>query len=249
MFIKGHLAFSVDGQDLEFIHQNISVFGVAGLPWGPLNPRDHFGKEVTASIRVTSPEPLSVLTQAFVMRESTGVGEHMGLKFRFEREAKAKLQKLIDKHGFYPTEYLRKYPRIPANSAIQTFPLRALANIEGDPTLGSESFPVIFDICNLSPNGILLNTENQAATTIQPGQRLNLTLDPRGWFPMPIRVQGMVCRVADELNPQTGNMVRYLGIKFTKVDDVNRTAFLDLLKDILSRIKTHSAPPSSGRKG
>lgn len=240
VFVKGHLAFSVDQQDLEFIHQNISVFGVAGLPWGQLNPREHFGKEVTVSIRITSPEPLQILSRAAIMRESTSVAEHMGLKFRLEKEALAKLSSLVQRHGFYPTEYLRKYPRIPASAAIQTFPLRALVYPQGEDAANS-NIPLIFDIGNLSPNGILIHTENQSALLIQPGHRLGILLEPRGWFPMSIKVEGLVCRVVDELNPQSGNLTRYLGIKFTRVDDVNRTAFLDLLKDILGRIKSHGS--------
>jgi hypothetical protein len=236
VFVKGHLTFTVDQQDLEFIHQNISVFGVAGLPWGGLNARDHFGRAITATIRIAGTEPLSFWTKAHIMREYTSVGEHMGLKFQLEATVKAKLAALIEKTGFYPTEYLRKYPRIPANNQIQTFPLRALAVTEGE----SDKAPLILDVGNLSPNGVLLHTENQQALAIQPGTRLNLMLEPRGWFPMPIRVQGLVCRIVDELNPQSGNLIRYLGIKFAKVDDVNRTAFLDLLKDILGRIKDQS---------
>ena len=109
VFVKGHLSFSFEKQDLEFIHQNISVFGVTGLPWGPLNSREHFGKEVMVSLRITAPESLAILTRAEIMREHTSVGEHMGIKFRFEAESKAKLHALIQRHGFYPTEYLRKY--------------------------------------------------------------------------------------------------------------------------------------------
>lgn len=235
VFVKGHLSFCLDKQDFEFIHQNISVFGVTGLPWGPLNSRDHFSKEVMVSIRIASPAPLSILTRSEIMREHTTVGEHMGLKFFLEAESKAKLSALIQKHGFYPTEYLRKYPRIPANPSIQTFPLRALVYPEGGT---ANNAPMVFDVGNLSPNGILIHTENQSALNMRPGDRLNLMLEPRGWFPMSIKVQGLVCRISDELNPQSGNLIRYLGIKFTKVDDVNRTAFLDLLKDILEKIKT-----------
>jgi hypothetical protein len=237
VFIKGHLTFNIEKRDLEFIHQNISVFGVAGLPWGPLNPRDHFGKDVTVSVRITSPEPLSILTRARIMRESTTVGEHMGLKFNLEKEAHAKLSALIGRHGHYPTEYLRKYPRIPANAVIQTFPLRAVAF--ADPECATPiPDPLVFDVGNLSPNGILLYTENQSALVLQPGDKIRILLEPRGWFPMSIRVQGLVCRVTDETNFASGNLTRYLGIKFTKVDDVNRTAFLDLLKDILTKIKS-----------
>ena len=242
VFLKGHLTFKVDNRDLEFIHQNISVFGVAGMPWGSLNPRDHFGKEVMASVRITFSEALSILTHARIMRETTAVGEHMGLKFHLEKEAHAKLSALIAKHGFYPTEYLRKYPRIPANSVIQTFPLRVVAFPDLESAEPDSTFkdPLVFDVGNLSPNGILLHTENQSALIIQPGDKIRILLEPRGWFPMSIRMQGLVCRVSDELSVESGNLIRYLGVKFVKVDDINRTAFLDLLKDILTKIKAQS---------
>ena len=121
-----------------------------------------------------------------------------------------------------------------------TFPLRALVYPEGGT---STNTPIaLLTSGNLSPDGILLHTENQAALNVRPGDRLSLMLEPRGWFPMSIKVQGLVCRVSDEMNPQSGNLMRYLGIKFTKVDDVNRTAFLDLLKDILARIKSGNNP-------
>lgn len=239
VFVKGHLNFKVDNKDFEFIHQNISVFGVAGLPWGTLNPRDHFGKEVTASIRITSPEALSVLTQARILRESTASSEFMGLKFYLQKEARDKLSALISKHGFYPTEYLRKYPRIVASAVIQTFPLRAVAFPDPENTDPDSTFkdPLIFEVGNLSPSGILLHTENQSALIIQPGDKIRLLLEPRGWFPMSIRMQGLICRVSDELSPVNGNLTRHLGVKFIKADDVNQTAFLDLLKDILSKVK------------
>jgi hypothetical protein len=248
VFIKGHLAFKIDRRELEFIHQNISVFGVAGLPWGQLDPRDHFGRETSVSIRITQPEALAIQGRARIMRESTAVGEHMGLRFELEPDARAKLSALIAKHGFYPTEYLRKYPRIPASSAIQTFPLRAVVYGGDDGALAERSAvfaksadPLVFDVANLSPNGVLLHTENQSALLIQPGDRLRVLLEPRGWFPMPIRAQGMVCRVSDEMGSSSGNLIRYLGVKFTQLDDVNRTAFMDLLKDILGKIKDRPA--------
>jgi hypothetical protein len=235
VFVKGHLTFSVEQQDLEFIHQNVSVFGVTGLPWGVLSAKNHFGREVMTTLRIPGDAKLSFWTRAYIMREYTVFGSHMGLKFQMEPEAHERLSAHVQKHGAYPTEYLRKYPRIPADSSIQTFPLRVLAFPDGvDQT---QNAPLILDVSNLSPNGILLNTENQMALSIQPGNRLHLILEPRGWFPMQIRVQGLVCRVVDELHPSSGNLIRYFGIKFARVDDVNRTAFLDLLRDILSQMK------------
>jgi hypothetical protein len=144
----------------------------------------------------------------------------------------------IRRNGFYPTDHMRKYPRIPATSAISTFPLRALVvqqKLEGE--LVNDNQPIVYDVGKLSPNGVLLATENQIALSIIPNQRLEMTLEPRGSFPHQVKVQGMVCRITDSPSFETGNLVRFLGIKFTRVDDLNRAAFLDLLKDILERMK------------
>jgi len=229
VFIKAHLNFKLDDQDFEYIHQTISVFGVTGLPWGRLDPKTHFGRETRATLRILAPTPVDIRTPVYVMRESTVAGEQMGLKFLLSPEDRKTLSTLIRNHGFYPTAYLRKYPRIPADPSIQTFPMRVVA------TDNQEA--LVLDVSNLIPNGLLLSTENRLALSMKPGQRLDLTIEPRGWFPHPIRVQGLICRIVDELHPESGNLIRYFGISFTKVDELNRAAFFDLLKDILSKIK------------
>jgi hypothetical protein len=210
---------------------------VMGLPWEALNSREHFGMPVDAALTFQqSPEPLH--TQAVIIREYSIAGEQMGLKFHMSPENRALLAELIRKNGFYPTDHMRKYPRLPATSSISTFPLRALVQthkLEGEAT--NDQPPIIFDVGNLSPNGILLATESQLSLSIVPNQRLQMILEPRGSFPHQVKVQGLVCRITDSTHFETGNLTRYLGIKFTKVDEMNRAAFLDLLKDILERMK------------
>jgi len=244
VFVKGHLGFTINGQSYEFVHQNISVFGVTGLPWGPLDPRESFGKPVTATVRIpqqpTHDLPVALRTRAYIMREQTLYAQHMGIRFQFDAEQKASLDAHIQKHGFTPTDYMRKYPRIPSSQSIQTFPLRVLVVPERKIELPIQEYPLVFDVSNLSPNGVLIHTENQIALDIVPGQRLELVLEPRGRFPLQIAVQGLVCRITDELQPQSGNLLRYLGVKFTRVDEVNKTAFLDMLKDILEKLRTRS---------
>ncbi len=251
IFVKGHLTFSLDEHVLEFVHQNISVFGVTGLPWPPLDPTRHFGQAVQAQVRIPSsgtPSTLNFKTRAYLLRESTNRSEQMGLHFHLDAESRAQLETHISRHGFYPTEYIRKYPRIPSLATVQTFPLRALVTqlaLPDEHATDRVRLPgdeqIIFDVGNLSPNGILLHTENQLALSIRPGDRLEMKLEPRGWFPMQLTVQGMVCRIVDELDPSSGNIARYLGMKFTRISDVDRAAFLNLLKDILERLQKKQA--------
>ncbi len=255
MFVKGHLIVLVAGQSLEFIHQNISVFGVSGLTWSPLSPHEHFGKEAQISLRIPAKPDLLIKTRGYLMRERTISGEHMALRFALSTDDHQRLSAHIEKNGIYPTEYLRKYPRIPSTAEIQTFPLRALvlpperilAEASPDPTQKGPTMPWVFDVGNLSPNGICLFTENQTTMAIAPGDRLHMSLEPRGWFPMQIRVEGLVCRVTEDLHPNSGNVVRYMGIKFVRVDELNRAAFLNLLRDILAQLKTTATarPPKT----
>jgi hypothetical protein len=251
VFVKGHLSFTIDGQDIEFLNQNISVKGVTGLSWGKLNPKIHFGRGVEVKLRLpvavaegqvappnAAPQVLTVTTPAHIMRESAVNGESMSLKFTMDQAGREKLSSLVQKSGHYPTEYIRKYPRIPSDSLIQTFPLRVV--LITDSMDGTFQVPIIFDLDNLSPNGVLIHTENQAALQLVPGAYIDLILEPRGSFQHPIRVQGLICRVGDELSQVNGNIIRYLGIKFTRFEEVDRAAFLELLKGILERIKTHT---------
>jgi hypothetical protein len=243
VFIRGHLTFSLEGHTLEFIHQAVSTFGVTGLPWAPLDPIQHFGKEVTTQVRIPAqPQPLSFSCPARILREKTQYAEYMGLRFKLPADVRSQLESLIKKGGFYPTEYVRKYPRIPSDEQIQTFPLKAMGIPNQDdlarsrrPSLSGD--PILFDVGNLSPNGVLISTENQSAIDLLPGDRIDLMLEPRGWFPHKVEMEGTICRIGDEMVPATGNLRRYLGIKFSRIDHQNRQVFLDLLKDILERIK------------
>lgn len=215
----------------EFVHLNISPFGVTGLSWGDLDSNDWFGRKVTVHVQLLIGGGLRFKTQAYVLRESTAVAEHFGLKFELGDEEGKKLQEFVRAQGTYPTEYLRKYPRIPATKQITTFPVHAAVRREGK----YQTF--VLDIKNLSPNGILLSSENPMALRIVPGERLELTIDPRGWFPFQIKVQALVCRIVDEKLGDNQNIYRLIGMRFLKVEEPHRTAFLDLLRDILSQMK------------
>ncbi len=240
VFIQGDLSLIANGNPLEFLCQKISSFGVTGLPWEPLHPDKDFGKQVQAQITLSvEGGKLQFQTAAHLLRESTPQFERMGVRFLLEPDLKIRLESAIQKYGYYPTEAIRKYPRIPSNPLIQVFPSRAQVwcpEIQ-EQSNHPERWPIGFDVANLSPGGILLSTENQLGFIVQPGTKLKLLIEPRGWFPMPIQAEGTACRIVDDLDPQSGNMIRYLGIRFSKLDELNRAGFLNLLKEILERIK------------
>lgn len=236
VFIKANLFFKVDPFALEFANRAISTYGVHGLPWAPLSPDQHFGRKVMVEIRIEVPMSLTIQTEATILYEQSTHGELMGLRFHLDEESRTLLSELIAEHGHYPTQYIRKYPRIPLSESVRTFPLRVIGTLIPDEAQ-LDPPPIIFDVRDLSPTGILLTTENPFALSLRPGSRLDLTLEPRGDFLIRVRVQGTICRAMDEKDIKSGNLIRFFGIRFTRLDAENRAAFSELLKDILIQIK------------
>lgn len=231
VFVKADVSFDINEITLNFQNRNISLFGVSGLASSRLNPEEYVGKEVKAAIRLSAERQISFNTHATILSEKTTNTRSFGLKFRLNDLDRQKISSAVAKLGFYPTEYIRKYPRIPASSDIRTFPLRVIAH-----DLGGSEKPLIWEIANLSPNGVLLWSESPFAESIEPGARLSLELEPRGSFPARVRIEGLVCRISHDIN-YNGNDLRYLGVKFLKIDEDNRKIFMDLLKDVLERVK------------
>ncbi|OFZ78832.1 MAG: hypothetical protein A2583_09095 [Bdellovibrionales bacterium RIFOXYD1_FULL_53_11] len=230
VFIKGQLVLAIDGGKYKFTNVKIAESGVSGLPWGTLSSRAQTGKKGYVLINHAN-ETLKMA--AVIMTERTRSGETMGLRFLPGSDNAPALRETIARNGFYPTDYMRKYPRIPAATSVQTFPLHVLASIDDT--------QIIFDVSNLSPSGILIATQSALARSIVPGHRIALTLDPRGWFPRQIHVTGLVCRIIEDIDLASGNTIYHLGIKFTRVDEVNKMFFLDLLRDILEKIRPASS--------
>lgn len=244
IFVDANVRFEILGETFEFDQQPVSAYGVSGMDWGKLTSTSgfgqRFGKKIRIQVRVPAkPENLDFDCEAIVTREITQQEELFGLHFLLDPKTQDQLKKLINENGYLPKSYTRKYPRIPSNQLIQTFPLRLMLTAR---IPASSGLPVdqtfIFDIANLSPTGALLSTENPNTISIVPGAKVRLVMEPRGWFAKPIQTSALVCRATDEISPESGNFVRFLGVSFQDMDAANREIFLELLKDILARLKT-----------
>jgi len=248
VFIKGDISFQIDGHFLEYTNRDISTFGVTGLPWLPLDDIQHFGRSVFVEIRIHQPTPQIFTAPAQLLREYSFRPKKMTIRFHFDPEQLEKLDVLIKNHGFKPSEYVRKLPRIPSSTLIETFPSKALVQYEKPNTEGeTQKSSFIAEIENLSPHGILLSTENQSTFPLTPGQLLTISLDPRGWFPAQISAQGVIRRITDDFNIETKNPVRHFGIQFNQLNPIDKKNLNELLKDILQRIKKriHSTSENS----
>lgn len=230
-FIRGNLEFDLKPHHIVLAKKNISTFGSTGLPWKPLHPETHFGLPIMLHVETDTPEHFKFKTRAHILRETTLTARYMGLRFLLDEITRKKLSVLVDRHGHSPGDYVRKYPRIPSQRTIYTFPTKA--------TIISPQ-RIVMDVLDLSPTGILLSTDNQSAQDLRPGKQIDFILEPRGWFPTAVRLDGYICRVTDDLDADNGNVIRRIGIQLGQPDRKNKTAFLDLLKSILLKIQEDS---------
>lgn len=237
VFIKANIEMTVDDVQLQFRNKNVSLFGVGSLPWPPLSPKKHFGKVVTAHIRTLTNPAQKVTVEAIILREYTANGDRMGLRFNLDADSKKQLLAVIKDFGFFPTSHFRKYPRVPAAYDIGTFPLRVLIRPHDYSDRPEDTPPVICDLKNLSIGGVLISTDNPFALSLEPMDLMAIYFEPRGDFSMEVELQGVICRVIDQLDPSSRNLTRSFGVKFTKVNEENQMAYLELLKDILTRLK------------
>ena len=197
-----------------------------------------FGKPVRIEVEAEHGEGhVFLVASGFIVREIMENGAAAGIRFALTREQHEFLLNYIARHGFSPTGYVRSYPRIASDEGITTFPLYSVILPHlADPNEG-RPFPIALDILNLSPGGVLLATENQAALSLRAGDRFNLLLEPRGWFPSTVALEGQACRVIDDRSACSGNVIRQIGVKFVMIDPDNRLSFLDLLADILTQLR------------
>jgi hypothetical protein len=237
VFLKAHIAFTVDKHMLNFKERNITPYGAHSLAWTPLSPKKHFGRRAIANLRILTSNPINLQVPARITREHSFYGEQMGLKFDLSQDDRKILTDLVDQEGYHPSEYARKYPRIPASAEISSFPLRALVHPQNP---GNQTIPLIFDVSNISIGGVLIRSENPFVVSIQLGQSLQLYLEPRGDLPLQVILEGQVCRILEDLNPENGNLIRMFGVKFTQISQENRHSFMELLRDILERIQPKS---------
>ena len=211
------------------MNQGVSAFGISSLKWAQFDPTEHVGEKIQVTVDLLTKVRSRFTTQALLTAEMTTDASYLGMKFLLPPAERERLVAVIKQEGFCPTAYIRKYPRIPATNSIPNMPLRAIVRDHQDSLL-------VFDIANMSPNGILLYTENPRASFFVPTSRLVAQVEPRGEMFQSFEFEGAVCRVLLDRNPETGNMTRYLGIRFMRLTKTDKDNLLDILRAVLSNI-------------
>jgi len=234
MIVKGDIDLRTGVHFIQYRNKDVSIYGVNELVWRPLDPIEDFGKAAEARIRL--PDHVVISTLVSLVKETTLTATLLGLQFHLNLENESNLRKVIEKYGKIPPYQNRKYPRIPSSAVLSTFPLHCIVSPIGF-TLERENPSYVFNVDNISPNGILISSENALVSLLRPGQRLMITLEPRGWFPFQVKLQGLICRIFESMNQKQGNHHFKFGIRISDIQPQEKQNFLSLLKDILHQIQ------------
>jgi hypothetical protein len=229
IFVRSNFSFKLLGQEYSFTNQGVSLFGVSGLRWHNFAPIEHVGEQLTISVDVLTRNRFQFTAPAMITAEVTTDATYLGLKFYLQDQDREKLHQAIKAEGYYPTNYMRKYPRIPAWRNIARMPLRTIVTTR-------DGELIVFDIANLSPGGILLHTENPNAAVYTPGANIHGQVEPRGGTFLPFQFDGMVCRLLLDQHPQSKNTNRFLGVRFLRLDPNQKENFLGILRAVLDDI-------------
>jgi hypothetical protein len=118
----------------------------------------------------------------------------------------------------------------------KTFPSYAAVDTDDDALKGF--FPAVLRVMDVSIKGLLLESQEIITPKLTPGLPLTITLEPRGWFPAPVRSRAVVRRVIDTISIETRKTVRYLGVELLKMDPANQELYKKLLQSIVDDMKS-----------
>jgi hypothetical protein len=240
IFIKGSLDFVIDGIKWEFSPRNISIHGASGLPWSTIPAARNFGRVVSVNLHFQVPKLTTLRIQASVTREKSAQGHQFGLKFIHDPISRSTLSDLLLVYGFYPSGFIRKYPRIPMSGYDVSLPLLVVGTIPAR-TNQASSPNLNFEAKNLSLGGILVTSSEARSLEFRPGNRMDLRLALRSEPSAQTLVDGMVCRVTDELRADTEQLFQYVALKFIRVYEDSRQGLLKMLKYILEQLERQTA--------
>jgi hypothetical protein len=241
LFVTADFHFELDG--IRVVHQKraVSSYGSHGMPWHPLRPKDHFAQKVRVAMTIPAAENQSFQTDALILREQTVNAQYLGLRFLWSKthdpEQLSAFKKLLEAHGHLPPQVLRKFPRIPFLASIDDFPVRAIVfGPQGTLLANQPSFSL--EISNISPNGLMVRTQNPHAPTLRPGQKIDLVIEPRHDRAPYVEAPATVRRVLEDQDIETGEIIRYYGLQIDGLIGKNEKNFKLLLRQILTELSS-----------
>lgn len=231
--LRANLSFHLGEIEFKFNKRMVSPFGVVGLPWAGMDPKNALGEKVVVSVQLEEAPSQIIEIPSLLVSEKDQKHETLCLRFLFDSSRRQEFQKLLDGHGIIFSSHARKYPRVPASQEIQNFPLHVLLTHPK-----KLRRPIIFQVGNLSPKGAFLGSENPTAFLLEPGDTPHIEIEPRGTLLNEISLECDLKWIRNDFNDQSGNRVRYIGIEFRNASEMSRAAFSELIKSIASEMSS-----------
>lgn len=238
--IRGTMTVEIDGQTLEYPRVHVTTSGVSGLKWPPLVPAKHFGKPVVCKVDISTPnQPCRFEVAGTITREMTARTERMGVKFHFRKpEIRNTINSFIEKSGVLPTDYTRKFPRIPSRQFTEEFKLAASV-LATATAINPSPKRVSFQLGNLSPEGLLLSTRSDEARAIRPGDLVDIRIVNEGGILQfsDLRLRARISRITHELDPAAREEIWSLGVQFYRLEEHAKESYFKILETILKSLR------------
>lgn len=213
-----------------------SLDGISSMGLMPEDATFETGESVVVRMKLHAEEQMEFKLRGRITREFTKKTTVVGVNFLLETFEKNDLAAAIAKYGHYTDCYVRKYPRVPSQPWISTFPLNSLIVPDYACSQLSQIYPIDAQILNLNSSGALLGTENPLIAAIKPGDSIVVVLQPRGEFTVQIEIEAAVRRIRHEINTSSKTLRFLLGIQFRKVDQENLARIKDLFRLLMLQL-------------
>lgn len=229
-FIKADIQFPLGDKVYALKSVDLSISGIYGVSIPEIDPIKYVGDTIPIRVEVKCTIPFEMSLNATVAAVISTDASSLEFKYVLNDEAREKLRVVIQSEGFEPTRHIRKYPRIPANGNLPSMPAHAIVQLQQG--------LIVFDVANMSPNGILLSSESPRAAMIMPGATINVQVEARGNLFNTFEFKGTVRRLELYRHSKSLNIVYAIGVRFDSFPDGNKAEFLEVLKTVVHDLAT-----------
>lgn len=234
LFILANIKFSLGGKEYALEGVELSLGGVYGLSIQGFDTLKHIGELVSLRADVLTPQPFDVEIMATV---ATVIGiDSSTVEFKFEPgQDVIRVREAIENHGYEPQKHARKYPRIPLANNLPNMPSHAIIQV------GDEL--IVFNVANMSPQGMQFWTESPRASAIMPAAKISVQVEARGAQFNSFEFQGEVRRIEIYRRYETKNIVYAIGVQLESfLEDDDKSEFLQVLRTVVNDLANQTKP-------
>lgn len=225
-FIQANIQFSIDDKTYALKNVDLSLSGVYGLSIPELDALKHIGELVSIRAEVLTSHAFEIDLMATFAAVIGVDSSSVELKFEPGQDL-IRLREAIELEGFEPHKHARRYPRIPLANNLPNMPSHAIIQINDD--------LIVFNVANMSPQGMQFWTESPRASAVMPGMKLSIQVEARGSQFNAFEFIGEVRRIELYRRYETKNIVYAIGVQLESFsEDSDKSEFLQTLRTVVN---------------